>query len=65
MDLKKVRKNLNFSQVKMAHACGVHPMTYAKWERRERTPGNAAIQLINVLQWLDKQGILKDFLNSR
>lgn len=33
MDLKTWRKRKGWSQVQLAEALGVHPMTISKWER--------------------------------
>jgi DNA-binding transcriptional regulator YiaG len=36
---------------------GVHRETWAKWERGERRPDNAATQLMRLLCWLrEKRG---------
>lgn len=46
------RAKLGLSRLEMAHAMGVHNMTWSKWERGERKPDNAATQLMRLLCWM-------------
>lgn len=59
---KEARESLGLNQSQMARACGVHRMTWVKWEREERTPPAAALRLIACLLWLDDSGLLTDYL---
>jgi len=53
----EARKKLGLSIVEMARAMGVHRQTWTKWERGERQPDKAALQLMRLLCWLhDKRG---------
>ena len=54
---KEARQTLGLSIAEMARAMGVHRQTWTKWERGERQPDNAAIQLMQLLCWLhDNRG---------
>lgn len=48
----EARQTLGLSREEMARAMGVHRETWAKWERGERRPDNAAAQLMTLLCWL-------------
>ena len=53
----EARQTLGLSREEMARAMGVHRETWAKWERGERRPDNAAAQLMRLLCWLhEKRG---------
>lgn len=60
---KQARQELGLSINDMARACGVHRQTLVKWEREERKPDAAALQLIKVLLWLKSKNILSDYLD--
>ena len=54
----EARQALGLSREEMARAMGVHRETWAKWERGERKPDNAALQLMRLLYWLhEKRGL--------
>lgn len=49
----EARQKLGLSRAEMARAMGVHRETWAKWERGEREPDNAAVRLMELLCWLN------------
>lgn len=60
---KQARQELGLSINDMARACGIHRQTWVKWEREERKPSAAALQLIKILFWLKDKNILSNYLN--
>lgn len=63
--LKEARLRLGLSQQAMSTAMGVHRQTWVKWERGERTPDNAALRLIEALQFMFDLGCLADFVELK
>ena len=64
-ELKEVRLRLGLSQQAMSAAMGVHRQTWVKWERGERTPDNAALRLIEALQFMVERGCLAEFVERK
>lgn len=62
---KEARLRLGLSPNAMAAAMGVHRQTWVKWERGERTPDNAALRLIEALQFMSERGCLAEFLERK
>lgn len=60
--IKEARCKLGLTPNEMAEAMGVHRQTLVKWERGERTPDNAALRLIQALQFMFEQGLLAEFV---
>jgi len=54
MTPRETRAELGLSQAEMARLMGVHVMTLSKWERGVRQPDKAAVRLMEVLLWLNK-----------
>lgn len=54
-EVKEARQTLDLSIDEAARACGVHRQTWVKWERGERKPDNAALQLVRLLLWLHER----------
>lgn len=48
----EARQKLGLSIAEMARAMGVHRQTWTKWERGERQPDKASLQLMQLLCWL-------------
>lgn len=55
MTPSEARQKLGLSIEEMARAMGVHRQTWVKWERGERRPDNAAVQLMHLLSWLHEK----------
>lgn len=64
-ELKESRLRLGLSQQAMSAAMGIHRQTWVKWERGERTPDNAALRLIEALQFMFERGCLAEFVERK
>jgi DNA-binding transcriptional regulator YiaG len=64
-ELKEARLRLGLSIQQMAGAMGVHRQTWTKWERGERAPDNAALRLIEALQFMSERGCLAEFVKRK
>lgn len=64
-ELKEARLRLGLGLNQMAAAMGIHRQTWVKWERGERTPDNAALRLIEALQFMFERGCLSEFLERK
>lgn len=49
MNLERIRKSLKLTQAQAAAAVGVHPNTWAKWERGEQRITTSHMILIEAL----------------
>ena len=69
MEPKEVREALGLSVTEMARVCGIHYMTWSKWEKGEQRPPAIARRLFDVLLWLQREGLLErarqDLNNAR
>jgi DNA-binding transcriptional regulator YiaG len=52
MNAADAREKLGICRKEMAELMGVHYETLAKWERAQRQPDKAAVQLMRWLCWL-------------
>jgi len=57
-NFKEARQTLGLTQQKMADLCGIHRMTWVKWERGEQKPPAIARTHVKCLLWLNEQGLL-------
>lgn len=64
-ELKEARLRLGLSQQAMSAAMNVHRQTWVKWERGERIPDNAALRLIEALQFMSERGCLAEFVERK
>jgi len=69
MEPKAVREALGLNITEMARVCGIHYMTWSKWEKGEQRPPAIARRLFDVLLWLQREGLLErarqDLNNAR
>ena len=59
MEPKAVRETLGVGVTEMARLCGIHYMTWSKWEKGEQRPPAIARRLFDVLLWLQQEGLLE------
>lgn len=65
-DIKQARQTLGLSQSAMSRALGLTSvMTYSKWETGERAPNAAAIASIEMLLYMQRQGVLTGWLEQQ
>ena len=64
-ELKEARLRLGLSQQAMSVAMGVHRQTWVKWERGERQPDQAALTLVEALQFMSDRQCLADVLERK
>jgi DNA-binding transcriptional regulator YiaG len=64
MQPAEARHKLGLSIAEMAQLMNVHRETWAKWERGERTPNEAAQTLMRVFSWMHDRGCLDDYRAS-
>lgn len=64
-ELKEARLRLGLNIQQMSDAMGVHRSTWTKWERGERSPDNAALRLIEALQFMFERGCLTEFVERK
>ena len=50
IDIKEIRKKLNFSQAKFAFYFGVSKRTLQEWEQNKRTPSGATRNFLKVIE---------------
>ena len=58
MEPKEIREALGFNVTQMARACGIHYMTWSKWEKGKQNPPAIARRMFDLLLWLQGQGLL-------
>ena len=56
MEPKEVREALGLSVTEMARICGIHYMTWAKWEKGKQSPPAIARRMFDLLLWLHRHG---------
>ena len=59
MEPKAAREALGLNITEMSHLCGIHYMTWSKWERGAQRPPAIARRLFDVLLWLQREGLLE------
>jgi len=63
INLKQARLTLGLNQTEMSKAMGVARSTWLHWEREERQMNGAAVRLLQVLLWLQSEGVLSSYLD--
>jgi transcriptional regulator with XRE-family HTH domain len=59
MEPKEVREALGLNVTEMARLCGIHYMTWSKWEKGKQNPPAVAKRLFELLLWLHAEGLLE------
>jgi len=59
------RESLELERDEMAAALNVHRMTLVKWERGEHKPPAAAVRATELLQFLHKKNLLREFIETQ
>lgn len=59
MEPKAVREALGMTVTQVARACGIHYMTWSKWEKGEQRPPAIARRMLALLLWLNSKGLLQ------
>lgn len=62
-DIRETEFKLNIAD--MSRLLNVHRDTYGKWERGERQPSAATVELIKILRWLNTNGLLNRWLEHQ
>ena len=60
MDPKAVRETLGLTVTEMSRVCGIHYMTWSKWEKGEQRPPAIARRMFDLLLWLRREGLLEE-----
>ena len=64
MEPKEVRETLRFSVTGMARICGIHYMTWSKWEKGKQSPPAIARRMFDLLLWLNRQGLFEQVMRD-
>lgn len=65
MMIKQYRQALCMTQLEMSVALGVNLMTYAKWERGERSITAGPRSAIEMLLYMHDKGVLSGWIELR
>jgi DNA-binding transcriptional regulator YiaG len=57
MEPKAVRETLGLNVTEMARICGIHYMTWSKWEKGKQSPPAVARRMLDLLLWLHEEGL--------
>jgi DNA-binding transcriptional regulator YiaG len=64
MEPKHVRETLGLSVTEMARLCGIHYMTWSKWEKGEQSPPAIARRMFDLLLWLHGRGLIQQAIQG-
>jgi len=64
MEPKEVREALGLSVTEMARVCGIHYMTWSKWEQGHQRPPAIARRMFDVLLWLHREGLFEQAIRN-
>jgi len=64
MEPKEVRVALGLNVTEMARVCGIHYMTWSKWEKGEQSPPAVARRMFRLLLWLQSHGLFEQAIRD-